>query len=366
MRCTQCGLPLSPSRTTCPRCGTVNAGASNKARQTQDAAASQQGMFNHRSAQSDPFGQPGIELPQQSHSTFTPSATWDAPGKAGRDGGLEGQGKATEQQVPFPIGNAALTHDPGADMPTQPQQGQPLWLPSTPFPPVQPEQPAQPIADQATWPQQSQTPLSAPPPTPLPFLQAPYKNNDRTGGQTTRTGFTIASLCIITGGLILVFVYFMAQGLYLPGTAAQNNTSQGATVTPGHTPTAATATPTTEATPTPTYPGKLYIDNAQVASAVNTATGVPTKVTTTFAPGKTIYVTFSVHTGGHVGAACLFWYINNQQFSQYQFELTPTAAQVYSYASTGSTGPGYVEIYWASSTLCTDKALAQRTDFTVG
>ena len=56
MRCASCGLPLSPSRTTCPRCGTPIAGKSEgrapgQTKTTPDAAFLQQGSFNPESVQ---------------------------------------------------------------------------------------------------------------------------------------------------------------------------------------------------------------------------------------------------------------------------------------------------------------------------
>jgi cytoskeletal protein RodZ len=175
-------------------------------------------------------------------------------------------------------------------------------------------------------------------------------------------------LFLVTGALILLVVYFMAQSL--PGTMTTSTTSPVSTAKVASAPTPHAAnTPTTTKTPaataTTTYPGQQYIDSAQMATAIDPATAQPAQTSKTFAVNQRIYVAFAVHSGGAAGAACLVWYLHNAPIINYTMSVGATT-HAYSYAAIGSTGPAYVEIYWASTTACTDKVLAQHVDFTVG
>jgi hypothetical protein len=185
--------------------------------------------------------------------------------------------------------------------------------------------------------------------------QAPRKSNNR--------GFVAAGLCVFAGALILVFVYFMALALSLPSTSLTNGTA--ITATPYNTINAPT---TVAATPSPSVngnPGAQYIDNPQMASAVNFNTAQPLLTTTTFKPNQKIYVTFNIHPAGSDGAVCLYWYLNTKYIAQYPFAVTLNDKAGYSYAIYGGAGPAYVEIYWASTTACSDKILAQQVNFRV-
>ena len=183
--------------------------------------------------------------------------------------------------------------------------------------------------------------------------------------RTSNTGFILAGLCVITGGLILVFVYFMASGLPSTNTTSA---SMGAPTTTSGTLPSATTVPWPTVLPSPTvgaFPGQQYIDNAQMASMVNTNTAQPLQTTTRFKVNQRIYVTFNIHPNGKSGAVCLLWYLNSRIVTQYPFAVTAAANAGYSYAIYGTAGESYVEIYWASSTTCSDKILAQHVNFTV-
>src|SRR5205085_420853 len=77
-------------------------------------------------------------------------------------------------------------------------------------------------------------------------------------------GFIVAGLCVITGGLILVFVYFMALGS--PGNS--NSTSTVKTNTATNSSPIAAPSPVSSPTATP-FPGQKYIDHAQLASSID-------------------------------------------------------------------------------------------------
>ena len=102
-----------------------------------------------------------------------------------------------------------------------------------------------------------------------------------------------------------------------------------------------------------------------MASAIDQKTRKPTQLATTFKTNQKIYVTFQLHPAGQSGAVCLLWYLNGKQVTSYDFAAGQNSSASYSYAIYGGTGTGAVEVYWASSTSCSDKQLAQRVDFTV-
>ena len=286
MRCTSCGLPLSPTHTptNCPRCETPTGAAS---------TASQR---------------------QYQQEFWEPSRVVDA------------------EEIP-------------------PAQYQ--WAPdgqsaSDFSPPLQAEQ---------RWSEQAYKPKYSPVPPP----QIPPTE----GTHITKLGFIIAGLFILSGSLILIFVYFLATGL--PGSDSSNSP---ATTTSGSTSPKSTSTtvPTaiTELTPkTTTFPGQQYVDKAQTSAAVDQNTLQPSQLSTTFKTGQNIYVSFQLHPNGHTGAVCIIWYLNRKQITNFSLPVRATSKYSYAYAIYGGAGPAYVELYWASSTQCTDKVLAQHVDFTV-
>lgn len=184
-------------------------------------------------------------------------------------------------------------------------------------------------------------------------------------------GFILAGLCVVTGGLLLILVFFLAAGLPAAGTQTQAVTKgvptaavthHHATPTPVVTPPAVTPSPTT---PVGAFPGQQYITNPRTASAVNSSTAQVIQAATTFKVGQRVYVTFAIHPNGQDGAVCLLWYTNASVFSNFEFAVTPGSTVAYSYTFAPHVGPSYVEIFWASNVSCNDKMLAQRVSFSV-
>ncbi|HEX6108682.1 MAG TPA: hypothetical protein VFZ02_04655 [Ktedonobacteraceae bacterium] len=200
------------------------------------------------------------------------------------------------------------------------------------------------------------------PPGPPPQVTPPP------GSGNTKLGFIVAGLCILAGGLILIFVYFLAIGL--PGSSSSNSatttsTPSVSTSTPTAAPTSTTV-PTTVPSPTVTvYPGQQYIDHAQMSTAVDPNSLQPTQLTTTFKTSQKIYVSFQLHPTGHSGAICVIWYLNSKQIAKFSLPVSATSKYSYAYSIYGGIGTAYVELYWASSIQCIDKVLAQHLDFTV-
>jgi hypothetical protein len=289
MKCTACGLPLSPSRNSgsCPRCGTpVIAGIKSTG-----------GPVN-----------------------FEP-VTWN--GNAGA-----------------PVSVSAPTQD-----------GQ--WGQVRPSSAIQPPMARAPQPGQmgAAGPNGMQGPGSFSPRQPVP--RRPPRNS--------RIGFIVAGICVFTGGILLVLVYFLAMG------QSGNTSPTGSTSTP----TSATSSPAVTASPagspSPTatsFPGQQYINNAQMSS-VQPSASQPALPTTTFKVHQTFYVVFNINSGGHAGAVCLMWYLNGQPAFNYAFPVGAHTTASYGQAMFDSPGSGYVELYWASSKACTGQVLAQHVDFTI-
>jgi len=291
MKCTACGLPLSPSRNnaSCPRCGTpASAGAGTKS-----------------------TGGP---------VSFEPVA-WN--GNAGA-----------------PVSVGAPTQDG--------QWGQ--APPSSAFqPPMAPA--PQPGQMWAAGPNGMPGPGSFSPRHPAP--KRPFRNS--------RVGFLVAGICVCTGGILLVLVYFLAMG------------QPGNTPATGSTPTSTRATSSPAATPSPagspsltatSYPGQQYINNAQMSS-VQPSASQPAVPATSFKVHQTFYVVFSINSGGQAGAICMMWYLNGQSAFNYAFPVGAHTTASYGQAMFASPGSGYVELYWASSKACTGQVLAQHVNFTI-
>lgn len=172
--------------------------------------------------------------------------------------------------------------------------------------------------------------------------------------RSTRLGFLIAGLCILAGAFLLILVYFLAVGGPGGQTAGTQTTPQ-ATVIPSPSPTSA---PSPTATP---FPGQQFIDNAQLSSSPP-----PTvQTTSTFTSNQKIYVTFDLHPNGQKGVVCFVWYLNGQQAATYNFPVNGSARSSYAYATLGGTGTGYVDLFWANDTTCSNELLAQQVPFTL-
>lgn len=194
-----------------------------------------------------------------------------------------------------------------------------------------------------------------------------------------RLGFTAAGICIGAGALILVLVFILAQSLTPPANAEVQPTSQtegnhkenkavATTVLPPSSPVPSPTTP--GVTPTPETIGSKYIDNIQIGTTMDTNTVQITQSTRDFKAGQRIYITMNVNSVGYQGAVCLDWYVQNTFLTHYAFPTTADPSQphstAWSYALSTRQGPGYVNVFWASSLACADKVLAQKVNFSVG
>jgi hypothetical protein len=340
MRCANCGFPLSPARTNCPRCG-ASAGKS-EGRPPGSAGAIQRSLYNQQESFETAGGAPEVEVLSQGWDA-TP---WDAQGDVLAPQPAPPAFQQTSDQALFLGANGAVLLSQAGPQSEPPHQG---WSP---------------VATAQDWSQQPSADATvAAPPVPGSF---PYLSHGSPGqgkqGRSTRFGFTIAGLLLGIGGVLLLLVALIAPGVAVPpATQAQTPAAhQAPTFVPSPVP---DSTPVLS--PTPTYPAQQYVDTVQLASAVNTRTAQPMTPATSFKVRQQIFVTFTVHPGGHAGAVCLRWFLNNQYYSHYEFPVDATTQPAYSYTFAGVPGPGYVQIYWASTVACTDRLLAQQANFTV-
>lgn len=289
MKCTSCGLPLSPSRTVtnCPRCGTPT-----------DATSAR---YHYQ------------------------QANW-----------------GSEEVVDAGTGASPLHYQWAQNV-----QNSPMY-----FPPSQ-----SPHSDRV-W-QSGQAP-----PSESLLAQTSHASPPLPGHHNTKPGFIVAGLCILAGGLILIFVYFLAIG----STANNSSDLTTATSTSNVSLKIPTSAPTVASTLSPTattYPGEHNIDSAQMSSSVDANSLQPTQLTTTFTAGQKMYVTFQVHPAGRTGAVCLDWYLNSKLITVFSLPVSALSKYSYAYSIYGGTGAAYVDLYWASTTQCTDQVLAQHVIFTV-
>jgi len=271
MKCTACGLPLSPSRNnaSCPRCGTpVNVGVS----------ASPQDRQWGQSAPSPSFQPSMVQTP-----VSQPGQMW-ATGPNG-------------MQRPGP-----------------------------------------------------QFPMQQPP-------RRPFRN--------TPVGFIIAGICVLTGGILLLVVFFLAMGQPGNTPTTANNTSTPVSTHAASSPAAVTPSPAVSPSPSTTsFPGQQYINNAQMSS-VQPSASQPVQPATTFKVNQTLYVAFNINSGGQGGEICLNWYLNGKSSFTYKFAVGAHTTSSYAQAIYGTPGSAYVELYWANDASCTNEVLAQHVDFTI-
>jgi hypothetical protein len=325
MKCVQCGMPLSPTRTNCPRCGTPAGKPAGKVRLTRDSSPTPPRAKLHTDIDT-------ISKATPVWPSLTPpiTPTRDTPSE--------------QEAFPIPAGSF--------------------------FPSVAPSNVAQ-AGETAQAQNYDNVRAASPEPfyRPAPPPQPMYPTKATASSQPkTKLGFTVAGMCFITGIIILVFVFIMAQSLPSNTTTASIPTPPKPRITLP-TPTPALPTPTSvQTTPTPT--SNQYINNVGLASSVDTSTGQAIQPATEFHTNQAIYVTMTIQQLAYTGAVCLEWSVNNQVYP-YASAATPggasylTQTNAYFFYRPGTIGTGKVSISWASTTDCTDKVLIQSLPFSV-
>jgi len=314
MKCINCGLPilLTRSQTSCPRCG-------------MPTAPDQESREPNASQAIIPVQQAGFQVGHDS--------TEEVVGSGSRSLQTSQAAHASPQSGIW--GQLALRTQP-------PVPSMPTWVPMSP-----------------TLPQSTQTQQT------VRYDPAKLHNwpgvKPKPRGHSSDIGLIVAGLCVFTGALILIFVYFMAMGL----SSNASGTDHGISPTLTGTPTA--LSPTLNASQSATnLPGEQFINGAQTASSIDFKTAKATEYTSTFNVNQKIYVTFHLHPAEQTGAVCLLWYLNGRKISHAQFSVsTNSRREAYSSAIYKNPGTGLVDIYWATSTDCSDKLLAQQVNFNV-
>lgn len=183
--------------------------------------------------------------------------------------------------------------------------------------------------------------------------------------RSSNSGFIVAGVCVTGAALILLFVYFMAIGLSNNTSGGELGTSLAPTVTSSLNSTSTPIlTPTASATAID-LPADGFITKAETAGAVDPTTSKAIDPATTFSVNQKIYITLHLHPAGQTSVVCLLWYLDGKETSHSEFSVGPTETVAYSYTIYTQAGAGYVDIYWASTSDCTDKSLAQHVVFNV-
>src|SRR2546429_2387084 len=135
MRCSNCGLPLSPSRISCPRCGTIYNASSRQVKSEQNVLPSQGSTSVPGNMPPRPNvqpGQAGAEVPYAQWNAYPAPTFHEAPA------GYSEQTAMEAGQESFPASsNEQAFFDPSPTVPRPPsyQTPQPLqqgWTPAAP------------------------------------------------------------------------------------------------------------------------------------------------------------------------------------------------------------------------------------------
>jgi hypothetical protein len=177
---------------------------------------------------------------------------------------------------------------------------------------------------------------------------------------------------------IIVLVLVVVGGGLLVIRAATNGSTTNTTTTP--TATAAPSTPTTAITPTPivtpttgeTVPSAAQIDpaaaaiitKAQTASAID-SNDFPTHVTSNFAVGQTVYVTFNLATNGQSGYVEAKFYLDGNYGKNDILTVKPSYDHGYFGVPYNRAATGTIGLYWCTQSNCSDAKLATFVTFTV-
>jgi hypothetical protein len=330
MNCNNCGKPLPPGVAFCPSCNAAtpyNTTGQNPA-SSYDPTVAASSYGNPPSApgpdQASPYGSSPNNYPPQS-----PYTAYGVPG-------------GTPQASSY--GSNTPPYDQGAQQPygstpqnfyTPPPQSGPA-----PYGYGTPSTPGMPPGGFGTG--------------------VPPKKRSKVG---LIVGISLLVFVLLCGGLIALFAVIgrnAASSVNSVATSVASTTASTPTVsTPAVTP--ASGVPTTnDVIPA----ASKIIFNPQTSSAIN-SNYEPTKVATTFAPNKDMYLTFQEDSQGKDGYIQVKWYVNgtladsrilkhNGQYDHGYFSHMFTDA-----------GPVEAAMYWCLQATCSDAQLAQIVNFTV-
>jgi hypothetical protein len=185
----------------------------------------------------------------------------------------------------------------------------------------------------------------------MPQAQPPTPPAPRKGpGVGLIIGIIVLVIVIVGGGLLAIRA--VSGG-------STNNTTNNVT------PTATTAPPTATPTSGTTTPSGAQIDptaatiitKAQTSSAID-SNYLPTHVTSNFAVGQYIYVTFNLKTNSQSGYAVAKWYLDNTFAFKQSLTVQSNYNLGYFEGKFNLAGTGTVELYWCTLSDCSDGKLA--------
>jgi len=275
------------------------------------------------------------------------------------------------------------------NQPAAPSQIEPTIAASSSYqtPPMNPtpnQQGVPPTVYGAPYSTPQQYSYEAPPPPPPNAYGTPYAQTPGYGqvpgsyvppGQpptppTRRKGPGVG---LIIGIIVLVLVIIVGGLLAIHAASGSSNNNTTNTVTPTATTAQATAT-TPAATPTSgtTTPSGAQIDpaaaaiitKAQTSSAID-SNDFPTHVTSNFAVGQNVYVTFNLTTNGQSGFAEAKLYSDTTFLGNKILTIQSNFDHGYFTASLNQAATGTVELYWCTQSDCSDAKLATFVMFTV-
>ncbi|HEV2655179.1 MAG TPA: hypothetical protein VGT82_09470, partial [Ktedonobacteraceae bacterium] len=106
------------------------------------------------------------------------------------------------------------------------------------------------------------------------------------------------------------------------------------------------------------------IFNPQTSSAID-SNYEPTKVATTFAPNKDMYLTFQEDSQGKDGYIQVKWYSNGTLDDARILKHSGKNDHGYFAHTFANAGPVEAALYWCTQATCSDAQLAQVVNFTV-
>ncbi|MBE3558334.1 MAG: hypothetical protein IMW89_03810 [Ktedonobacteraceae bacterium] len=188
-------------------------------------------------------------------------------------------------------------------------------------------------------------------------------------------GILVIILVLLSGAGTWVLVLFNRTTNSAPpattrSTPATHATGAAAT-TPGATGTAVSTATATAITVTTGPSGKTVVPAAAaIISNVKSSSAIdkdyqPTRVTASFAPGQTVYVTFTIDSKKQAGYIHIKWYGDNRLLADDQLTHDPQNNVAYFGISYDKAMSGAAELYWCTQASCNDAQLAQVVKFTV-
>ncbi len=318
MNCSNCGKPLPPGVAFCPSCNAAtpyNTTGQNPA-SGYDPTVAASSYGNPPSApgpnQANPYGSSPNNYPPQN-----PYTAYGVPGN---------------QQPSSPYGSNTSPYGQSAQQPygSSPQN---FYAP--------PPQSAQvPYGYGAPG-----TPGYAPGMQPGGFgTGTPPRRRSKVG---LIVGISLLVLVLLCGGIIALFAYI--------GKNAASTVNSTATVT------SASGVPTTnDIVPA----ASKIIFNPQTSSTID-SNYEPTKIATTFAPNKDMYLTFQEDSQGKDGYIQVKWYSNGTLDDARILKHSGQNDHGYFAHTFTDTGPVEAALYWCTQATCNDAQLAQVTTFTI-